>query len=384
MVENNYSKHKIVRILFDKEIIHNDTFTNNISPTFINRTNLLSKDYVDCLCKYPFRLDKLDIKLLTELELNSRETDSKIAKKLKTSQQVINYRIKRLEEKKIIDGYHAVVDFVALGYTGYRVLIRFGDFNEKVYNHMIDYLMKHQNVLWIVECDGRWDLIVNFMAKTSASFNNMFKEFRQKFIQVQNFDILVHVEGILFGREYTKKTYRDIRPKVSFGGDNLDKKISYDKTDLKILQVLSNNARMNVVDISSKTGISINTVIAHIKSMRESKLIQSFITMVHLEKIPIFAYKALIKLQNITSDKEREIISYLSTRGMVFAVVRLIGAWDFEIEMEVRKKEELIEFKREFRELFKDVIKDFELLALYHEYKYNYFPGDIMDELDSK
>jgi len=325
-----------------------------------------------------YKIDTTDLKILSELEENARKTDSEIAKKLKTSQQVISYRIKRLEENKIIDGYFTIIDFVALGYTGYRVLIRLDYFDKESYKSLIEYLMAHENMLWIVECDGRWDLLVNFMAKSSVSFDSIFKEFRHKFVQVQNFDILMHVEGIFFGREYNPKKYRDIKERISFGGEI--KKLNFDKTDLKILQTISRNARMNVVEISSRTGISINTIISHIKSMKKSSLIQSFIPLVHLEKIPMFAYKALIKLQNITIQKEKEMISYLSMRSGVFVVVKLIGAWDFEIELEFKNKEDLVKFKHEFRELFKDVIKDFELLSLHHEYKYNYFPGDIMND----
>ncbi|MCH8022562.1 MAG: winged helix-turn-helix transcriptional regulator [Thaumarchaeota archaeon] len=47
-------------------------------------------------------LDKLDRKILFELDLNSRIPTTKLAKKLKVSREVVDYRIKRLTDNKYI------------------------------------------------------------------------------------------------------------------------------------------------------------------------------------------------------------------------------------------------------------------------------------------
>lgn len=51
-------------------------------------------------------LDKTDLKLLQVLEEDARQTLSQIAKKLKTSQQVVSYRLKSLEKRGIVGGYY--------------------------------------------------------------------------------------------------------------------------------------------------------------------------------------------------------------------------------------------------------------------------------------
>ena len=47
-------------------------------------------------------------------------------------------------------------------------------------------------------------------------------------------------------------------------------------------------------------------------------------------------------------------------------------------EAEVETKDQVLELTRNFRDKFKEVIKDFELLSLHHEYKYNFFPNDLL------
>ena len=57
----------------------------------------------------PIKLDEKDKKILYELDKNSRQGISSIAKKVRLSKEVVNYRIKNLEKRKIIKGYYAVL-----------------------------------------------------------------------------------------------------------------------------------------------------------------------------------------------------------------------------------------------------------------------------------
>ncbi|MBU4069396.1 MAG: AsnC family transcriptional regulator, partial [Nanoarchaeota archaeon] len=117
------------------------------------------------------KIDKVDLKLIGELENDSRQAFSQIAKKLKTSQQVVNHRINSLFRRNILYGSYAIINFSLLGYTSYRTMIHFTNITEQKHKEIISYLMNHSNVLWLVECGGRWDLIVNFMAKNIIQYN---------------------------------------------------------------------------------------------------------------------------------------------------------------------------------------------------------------------
>ena len=323
------------------------------------------------------KLDKVDLKLLGELEDKARETISQIAKKIGTSQQVVSYRINSLLKKDVIYGFHTIINFGALGYTSYRTMIRFSSITEKKHKEIINYLLKHPNVLWLVDCGGRWDLLVNFMAKNVVQYNNFLRKLKNRFPeQIQNHDILITIGGTFFGRDYLNKKKRDVKPLVYFGHEH--QPVKTDKTDLEILNLISENARMSSVEIADKLNISPNTVILRIKKMKKTGLVQAFKPSIHLENTNRMAYKALIKLQNITEKKELEIMNYLQANINVVGILKLIGPWDFEIEFEVETKEDLLNLKREVRDRFKEVIKDFEIMPLYHEYKYNYLPRDII------
>ena len=322
------------------------------------------------------KLSKFDYKLLFEIDKNARQSFSTIAKKLKTSQQVVSYRTKSLEKRNVLDGYFAIINFSRLGYTNYRIMIRFSNMNEKSRESILHYLKDHKNVLWLVECSGKWDMIVNFMARNVFELNKDMNQLRSVFPeQIQNYDILTMVEVVWFGRDYFFRKQRDIKKNISLGNDF--EPINIDKKDCMILSILSERARASVLEISQKTNISTKIVIKRIKQMQEKNLIQGFKPLIHLEHTPFTIYKALIKFQNSTEKKDKEIFNYLIPNPHVVGQLKFIGLWDFEVEFEVENKEQMLDFTHKFRDRFKDVIKEFETIQLNKEYKYNFFPRDL-------
>lgn len=326
------------------------------------------------------KLSRSDLILLSELEGNSRQSLSQLAKKLRISQQLLSYRLQSLKKRNIIKSFYTQINFTRFGYTRYRIMLRLSNFSQQKEEEIIRYLMNHPNVQWIVECGGRWDYIINFMAKHIIQFDQFLREFKKKFPkQVQNYNVLTIIEVIELGRSYFTKSYRNIDELPIFG--RKFESINIDNTDLKILDLLSENARITSAEISKKVGVSLTTVSSRIKNMVRKKIIRGFKPLIHLENTPYSTFKTPIKLQNHTEEKEKEIIDYLKTDVRVVAIIKLIGQWNFEMEFEVDSRESMLELTRNFRDKFKDVVSEFELVPLFHEYRYNFFPRDLIKQL---
>ena len=66
--------------------------------------------------------DKKDQEILYELDLNARQSNAQIAKKVRLSKEVVGYRIKRMLEDEIIIGFYSVIDVTKLGYLTGRIM----------------------------------------------------------------------------------------------------------------------------------------------------------------------------------------------------------------------------------------------------------------------
>lgn len=62
-------------------------------------------------------LDEVDLKILNLLHENGRMTWAELAGRLELSSPSTAERVRRLEERGIIKGYHAAIHFRSLGYT---------------------------------------------------------------------------------------------------------------------------------------------------------------------------------------------------------------------------------------------------------------------------
>jgi len=283
-----------------------------------------------------------------------------------------------LKRKNILGGFYTKINFPMLGYTKYRTLIRLCNYSKQKEKEIVDYLMRHPNVQWLVECGGKWDFIINFIAKNIIQYDNFLKDFKKNFPQqIQNLDIFIVIEFSEWGRAYFTKERREVQKISYFGRDY--KQVKTDKKDLKILDLLSENARMTSVEIADKIGVSSNTISSRIRNLKKKGVIWSFKPLIHLENTGYMAYKLPVKFQNFNEEIENEIIDFLKSDVRVVAIIKLTGQWDFEIEFEVDSRQSMLDVTRGFRDKFSPIIKEFELIPLFHEYKYNYFPRDLVD-----
>ena len=122
-----------------------------------------------------------DQNILYELSLNARQPSSMIGKRIHMSQQLVDYRIKRLENKGIILGYRSYIDFTKIGFSIIKSYFKFQNLTEDLEKDIIEYLVKHPNCNWVASCSGNWDLFIVLFCKNIIDFNKMLNDIFIKF-----------------------------------------------------------------------------------------------------------------------------------------------------------------------------------------------------------
>ena len=67
------------------------------------------------------KVDLKDRKILYQLDLDCRQSNTQIGKKVGLKKDVVGYRIKKLQEEGVIRNYYAEIDTFRLGYNVFRV-----------------------------------------------------------------------------------------------------------------------------------------------------------------------------------------------------------------------------------------------------------------------
>lgn len=130
--------------------------------------------------------DKLDINILRELAKNARIRTIELAKKLNTPARTVAFRIKRLEKKKIIQGYRCMFNFALLGYKYYKI-----DFNLKTISRLkelIQYAYYDPHIIYIDETIGGADFEIDVEVKSEEDFFKLINTLRKKFSEIRNWD----------------------------------------------------------------------------------------------------------------------------------------------------------------------------------------------------
>jgi DNA-binding Lrp family transcriptional regulator len=307
-----------------------------------------------------------DRKILAELDLNARATFQEIGKKARLSKETVIYRIKNLEKRGIIQRYTTLVNFAKIGYTGYGVYSRFQSVNEELKKEMIDSLKNIPELYWIALVGGKFDIVFGVMAKSVFEFNKIYYNILNKYgsYLVDN-TIAIRTELRQHKRDYLIDKKADIFKPPHFGKE--PKIEALDELDSKILSILSNNARMSVVDIAKILKKPASTITLRIKQMEKRKIIEGFTTYIKAQKYGMQSYRLLINLQNMDEQARTNLFSYVNTNPQMILGIETVGEWNFEITLEVENHEQLQDEISKIRSHFKDIIKKVEFLIMFED-----------------
>lgn len=129
------------------------------------------------------KLDPKDKKIIEQLQNNCRQTIAEIAKSTKLPRDVVVYRIKRLEQNKVIRAHHTLLNPAKLGYPLYSyVFFSCYNLSPEDEKKFINYLKSHNQIIYVAKNSGEFDFTIGVCAKNYIDFDEVIREVRQKFI----------------------------------------------------------------------------------------------------------------------------------------------------------------------------------------------------------
>jgi len=313
------------------------------------------------------KLDLKDKKLLYELDKNSRQSNSEIGKKIRLNKNTVNYKIKRLENEGAILGYYTVIDNSKLGYFSFRSYLKFFNTTAEQEEKVINWLIKDDRVSVVSKIETIYDFMFMIWVKNVYEFDEFWKEFKRKFRKYfWNEKVDVFTSVYHFKRRYLSEENKI--ESFEFIGEN--KIAEHDKFDLKILRLLAKNARMPLIEISKRLKTPPRTVAFRIKRLEKNKVIQAYRVNINLEKIGYEYYK----LNMILNDFENynKLLEFSKNHPNIIYFDRTLSELDFEIDVEVKNRQELLKLLKEVKSEFH--VRSVEILSFKEYYKLELLP----------
>jgi len=323
------------------------------------------------------KLDLKDRKILYELDIHARHSASEIGKKVGLSKQVVSYRIKQLLQAGVIEKFFAIYDVSKLGYTAYKILIRLQNVNIEKQNEIISYIKNHPHVQFFATTDGMFDLVFNLLAKDVSELYHILKALENKYGQyIAEKEILIMIFSSFFFRDYLiNKRSPELRKRMYFGSSS--EKTDLDEHNKKILHYLGIDARMPIVEIANKIGISADAVAVRIRKLEKAQIIHHYILLPNFSLLNQTSYKILFSLHNVSEERERAFFAYCKMQPNIWFHSKSLGRWDLEINMDVDNPNQFRKLIMEIKSQFSDIIKEFNTLQVSKIEKFNFYPFRI-------
>ncbi|MFH0835526.1 MAG: Lrp/AsnC family transcriptional regulator [Candidatus Micrarchaeota archaeon] len=313
-------------------------------------------------------IDARDRQILYELDVDCRQPISRIASKLGMSKQRVSYRIARLEEEGIIMGYRTLIDATRLGFIQFRGYVTLRRADEAKVGEIMRFLKGRKEVWGLARITGSADIIFVMGARKTRDYNAFWGEVENKFKPwIARTRVSVYSPIYHFSKAYLTGKKDETKPRI-IGGDPVET----DELDMKILKIISNEARTKAVEIARAAGSDPETVAYRIKRLAATGVIQGYRASIDIEKLGYEYYKADFSLTRTV--KREQIREYCRQEPNMYQVNEPIGGGDLEVEFHVRSLHELLGKIQELRRAFPETIECYDYIRILNEEKMTYYP----------
>lgn len=319
-------------------------------------------------------LDKTDQKILAELDFDCRQSNQQIGKKVGLSKEVVKYHIDKLIQTGVIIKFHSVINYFKLGIVKYKLYLRLTNINPEKLEEIAQYFFKHPKTEWVALTSGKWDLIVGFLVKNINEFDdeiqtlsNLFSSHIQEKAVTTTLYLAHQQRSFLKGKEKSKMVYYTSK----------DAKEKADEIDIKILQLLTKNSRLPVTEIAKALNTTARIVQYHLHDLKKRNIILAHKAHLEPRAMNRIFCKIILYLNNVNKKRLNEFVGYCSALPGSVWPQRVMGAWDFELDLELNNYDEFQKVIMGLKEKFPDLIQNHDFCIVSKEYKLNLFPMEV-------
>ena len=221
----------------------------------------------------PIKLDIKDKKILSIIDMNARLSNSQVGKLVGLSRKSVEYRIKKMEDLKVIKRYFCKLNYVNLGYSIYKMFIRLVNIDPNLEQEIEDFSKTNNQFYWFHKYRGRFDFGIGTVVKTIQEY----KEFQSTFLERFSVNIAEKsVSQAVSTNFYSHSYIHDKRDFVSYSHSTKQNK-NITEIDKKILGLLAKDCKMPIVTMAQQLKVSNSTVSSRIDKMLDNNIILCFV-----------------------------------------------------------------------------------------------------------
>ncbi|MFH1439621.1 MAG: Lrp/AsnC family transcriptional regulator [Candidatus Woesearchaeota archaeon] len=327
----------------------------------------------------PQKLDLTDRKILYLLSKNARYSNTAIAKALRLKREVVAYRIKKMIDTKVINGFYTLIDTRKLGYFTHRIYMKLKTMSHE--DDIINFLINVPHVSAVNTCSGMYDIYFEIMTNNLESYDKIFSMILNKCRDsIHDYTVLNLLKedstgrGFLIEPEEISNSRLDLFKEnkgscfqKEFNAQDISHfMVEFDDVDKSLLKLINHNSRMSIRDISSELNIAVSTVENRIKKLITDGVIKRFFPTINFSHFGVQWYIVFLIMKDTD---EKKLITYLIDEPNTLWYIRYIGKWNYTINIFAENNAQFNDVLKKFRETFSENIVNFESIIIFKQHK---------------
>jgi DNA-binding Lrp family transcriptional regulator len=315
-----------------------------------------------------------DLRLLAALDFQGRVGLSALAEQIGESKQLIDYRLRKLLQNKVITGFYPVINSHVLGYQYARVFLQTGNLAAEIQRDLHVYISKHPQIFWAYSMKGRFDYVLVFWVRSIADFHACLVDLLIHFGEhcTNRLENLIHnVQHLSIFPQFSRKK------RARYALQDSGQRELLDDIDQNILHSIARSGRANFVELSKLSKVSEQVIRYRLARLEERNIIANYRPRIDFSKFGLSYMKVFLNVNPRYLHERIAIQEFLSQRPEVHYLVEGIGIpGDIDFEMISATQAEFFTFIDILRRKFPDCIEQYDFLYFDKLLKVNYFPFD--------
>ncbi len=317
------------------------------------------------------KLTEKEAAVIASIELRANAPMSLLRKESGLREHTIRYALRALIDRKVL----APLPFInlhRLGLTVYSLFFTVGGEKRGAHDSLIRSLIAAPQILWVGEFGGEYQYGVGVATKRLGDLTSFLDAISKKHGAIfHDKAVSVQISSTIYPRRYL--TTRKITSQPITVTFDKREPTSIDKTDEKILSALTTYGALSHRQMALKINVPLSTVELRIRRLREQGVIAGDIYSVDASKFDMESFKLLVYTKGLDSALTGRLHEYCRSNPHITTLIDYLGSWGYEINVEVRRPEELSRIIQQIYEHFGNSIHTIKTLTKFSYPKVRFF-----------
>lgn len=320
------------------------------------------------------KLSDKEAAVVASIELRADAPMTTLRKESGLREHTIRYALRSLIERKVITPI-PFINLHRLGLTVYSIFFTVGGEKRGAHESLIRSLIATPQVLWVGEFGGEYQYGVGVAAKRLSDLTLFLDALSKKHGAIfHDKAISLQISSTIYPRRYLCSRKMSAKPiTVTF---DKEEPVWIDEVDQKILSALTTHGTLSHRQMALQIQVPLSTFELRVKKLKQQGVIAGEIYSVDAAKFDMESFKLLVYTKGLDSLLTQRLDEYCRLHPNVTTLIDCLGSWGYEINVEVRRPEELSRIVQQIYEYFGNSIHTIKTLTKFSYPKVRFFVED--------